>query len=66
MSKKYNSLDKNVKDWIDENEQHLQESYSEYVSEMRDSIEHKSYMINNDNCFYEWCEEQFESISQGD
>ncbi len=66
MKDKYAELDREVKDWINKNEQHLNECYSEYVADMRDSMEHKSFMINNDDCFYEWCEEEFDKISLSD
>lgn len=66
MKDKYAELDQEVKDWIHNNEQKLGEDYHEYIENMRDSIGHKTYMLNNENCFWEWCEEQFDNISLGD
>ncbi len=34
------------------------DEYVEYIDDMRDSYEHKRYMLNSDKCFREWVEEK--------
>jgi hypothetical protein len=34
-----------------------EERYQKMIYELKDSSEHKRYMLLNDDCFYEWVEE---------
>ncbi len=52
-----------LEEYIDANVDTLRKDYEQYIDEMQDSISHKSYMLNSDACFEEWCAEQMESKS---
>ncbi len=45
--------------WIRENEEQLANDYAIYINEMRDSMSHKLFMLNNDECFFEWCLDRY-------
>lgn len=46
--------------WFKLNEDTLTDQYHEHVSYLQDSSEHKRYMLKNEKCFFEWCEEKHE------
>lgn len=43
--------------WLNNND--LWEEYKEEVLSDRDSSEHKRYMLDNEQCYIEWCEEKY-------
>lgn len=47
--------------WFVDNHDKLWPLYSEYVSEMQDSMSHKQYLINSDECYRQWAEEYYET-----
>lgn len=50
--------------WVDANLDDLQKRFEEYVDYMQDSWEHKQMVLNKPECFYEWAQEQYETIKE--
>lgn len=55
----YSRMDKATKAWCRENQDELIELWEEHLTEVQysDSSEHYSYLVNSDDCFWEFCEE---------
>ena len=50
---------KELQAFYDANQDKIHEDWDEYIGRLRDSSEHKSYLQNCDECFWEWVDENY-------
>jgi len=48
-----------LQQFYDANDGQINDDWEEYISRLRDSMEHKTYLQSCDDCFWEWIEENY-------